>query len=94
MQSAADAGATAGALELTYGGDKVAIETQALDEAKRNGFKKTASTSFVVNHPPLSGAYAGDPTAVEVVLDVQREATFASALSFDKDVAKLSCCAG
>ena len=84
MQSSADAGATAGALELTYGGDKFAIASQALAEAKRNGFTNAAGTTFTVNHPPLNGAYAGDPTAVEVVMDVPRNATFASALSFNK----------
>ena len=84
LQSAADAGATAGALELTYGGSHSDIHDQALAEAERNGFSNQAGTSFTVNRPPVSGAYSGDPTAVEVVLDVPKKTTFASILDVKK----------
>ena len=83
-QSAADAGATAGALELTYGGSNSTISAQALAEAERNGFRTAGGATYVVNHPPLHGAYAGDTTAVEVMLDVPHDTTFASVLSFKK----------
>jgi Flp pilus assembly protein TadG len=77
-QSAADAGAVAGALELTYGGDKSDIHDQAVAEAVRNGFSNGAGTAIAVNNPPLAGAYKGDKTAVEVVLDTQHDTMFAA----------------
>lgn len=85
LQSAADAGAVAGALEMTYGGDKFDIHDQALAEAKRNGFSNTGGATIAVNRPPLHGAYTGDPTAVEVVLVVPRHPMFFSIFS-NKDV--------
>jgi hypothetical protein len=85
IQSAADAGATAGALELTYGGDSNDIHAQALAEAVRNGFKTGPGASVDVDNPPLTGAFAGDATAVEVVLGVRRSTMFA-ALVDDKEV--------
>ena len=84
IQSAADAGATAGALELTYGGDAADIHDQALAEAVRNGFKQGPGTTVQVNHPPLSGAFKGDSTAVEMVLSVRRNTMFAAIVGDDE----------
>lgn len=85
LQSAADAGATAAALELTYGGNSDDIHAQTVAEASRNGFKGGAGTTLQINNPPLGGAYAGDSTAIEVILGVRHSPMFAAIVD-DNDV--------
>jgi Flp pilus assembly protein TadG len=73
MQSAADAGAIAGADEITIGGSSSAITTAAKDASSHNGFADggtrpgTSNTITVaVHNPPTSGPYASNSNAVEV----------------------------
>lgn len=55
---------TLGTVFNYQGSDLVAIATQ---ELARDGVDVSRLTNLEVNSPPLSGAYAGDPTAVEVI---------------------------
>jgi hypothetical protein len=73
MQSAADAGAVAGADEIAIGGNSTAITAAAKDAASHNGFADggtragTSNTITVaVHNPPTSGPYAANSNAVEV----------------------------
>ncbi len=73
MQSAADAGAVAGASEIAIGGSSTAIAAAAKDAASHNGFADggtrpgTSNTITVaVHNPPTSGPYAANSGAVEV----------------------------
>jgi uncharacterized membrane protein len=73
MQSAADAGAVAGASEVAIGGSSTAIAAAAKDAASHNGFADggtrpgTSNTITVaVHNPPTSGPYAANSGAVEV----------------------------
>lgn len=68
LQTAADAAAMSGALERRSGGNAGAVRTVALREAGRNGYASENPYDTIVNSPPTSGAYAGDPQAVEVIL--------------------------
>jgi Flp pilus assembly protein TadG len=62
MQSAADAGALAGAVD-SIAGRTTAITTDAQYEAQRNGFTNNGGTVTVtVNTPPSSGPNIGLPT--------------------------------
>jgi len=73
MQSAADAGAVAGADELALGGTSSSITTVAKDAASHNGFTDgvtrpggSGTISVTVHNPPTSGTYAANSNAVEV----------------------------
>jgi Putative Tad-like Flp pilus-assembly len=73
MQSAADAGAVAGADEVAIGGSSSAITTAAKDASSHNGFADggtrpgTSNTITVaVHNPPTAGPYAANSNAVEV----------------------------
>jgi len=65
-QTAADAAAVAGAIQRARG-DSTNVLTSAARAATQNGFTNGASsTTASVHYPPTSGAYAGQPDAVEV----------------------------
>ncbi len=68
MQSAADAAAMAGAVALAASSPSgVSVEARAV--AGQNGFVSGVnSVTVAVNAPPLSGTWAGNPGAVEVVI--------------------------
>jgi len=73
MQSAADAGAVAGADEIAIGGSSSDITTAAKDASSHNGFADggtrpgTSNTITVaVHNPPTSGSFASNSNAVEV----------------------------
>ncbi len=73
MQSAADAGAVAGADEIAIGGTSTAITAAAKDAASHNGFADggtrpgaTNTITVAVHNPPTSGPYAANSNAVEV----------------------------
>ena len=68
LQTAADAAAISGAIERVRGHGGDALRASALHEAGRNGFVSGTGTSHVINNPPTTGSYAGDPQAVEVYL--------------------------
>jgi Flp pilus assembly protein TadG len=68
MQTAADAGAVAGAAEFAYGG-KTAATTAADAATALNGFTNGSNgISVAVNTPPSYGAYAEQPNYVEVIV--------------------------
>lgn len=67
LQTAADAAALSGAFERVRG-NPAGLQSAANYEAQRNGFATTSPNTIAVNNPPLSGARAGETTAVEVVL--------------------------
>ncbi len=63
--TAADLAAMAGAAARDQGGSASAV---ALDSAARNGFSNGGRIGVTVNNPPLSGTYAGNAAAVEVII--------------------------
>jgi hypothetical protein len=65
LQSAADAGALAGAWELKAGGTAAQAVTAAKEAIAKNSVIPDAIT---VNTPPDSGPYAGNDTAVQVLV--------------------------
>ena len=81
VQSAADAVALAGALEVARGTDDAIMRTMAKADSAENGYPETAGTEIDINNPPLSGPYAGDPDAVEAIIR-QTESGFLSRLIF------------
>lgn len=69
MQSAADAGAIAGAMDRISGKTTDEIVAAARYEAQRNGFADGVSTvSVTVNSPPTSGSNINTTGAVEVIV--------------------------
>lgn len=80
MQSAADAAAFSAAVATTSGG--TAYTTQGRAVAARYGYVDgTAGASVTVNRPPLSGAYAGQAGAVEVIVQQPQSRLFSSVLT-------------
>lgn len=80
MQTAVDAAAYAGALDLARQGlaatpDVSSILAAANDAAGRNG----TTVSVTINHPPASGPHAGDLQSVEVVVSEPAPMFFAGA---------------
>ncbi|MGH7913076.1 MAG: pilus assembly protein TadG-related protein, partial [Candidatus Binataceae bacterium] len=73
MQSAADAGAVAGADEVAIGGGGSDITAAAKDAASHNGFADGATrpgasstVTVAVHNPPTSGPFAANSSAVQV----------------------------
>ena len=67
VQNAADMAAYAGAVELRAGNSFDRMESAAAGAAEETGYAADIGT-IVLNTPPSSGAYAGDPEAVEVTI--------------------------
>jgi hypothetical protein len=68
-QTAADSAALAGATELSYSTSLSSITSSAQTDAASNGFTNGSSgTTVTVNNPPQAGAYAGNTSAVEVIV--------------------------
>ncbi|MGI9101634.1 MAG: pilus assembly protein TadG-related protein [Terriglobales bacterium] len=68
MQTAADSGAIAGAQEILRN-QPSQIQPAALHDTDKNGYPNgTNNISVTVNNPPASGYYAGDNSAVEVIV--------------------------
>jgi len=89
MQSAADAGAVAGADEIAIGGGSSAITAAAKDAASHNGFTDggtrpgTSHTITVaVHNPPTSGPYAANSNAVEVDVSQSQPTYFMKVLGW------------
>jgi Flp pilus assembly protein TadG len=68
LQTAADAAAHAGAMDMRTGSAKPAVITTATDTAVANGFDLATGT-IAVNTPPLTGS--GGSQAVEVILHTE-----------------------
>ncbi len=81
MQTAADAGAIAGDQEVLRN-DTSQIQPAALHDATKNGYTDGSNnTTVTVNHPPTSGYYSGDSSAVEVIIQQSNQPlTFLSVL--------------
>lgn len=68
MQTAADAGAVAGALEI-YRGSTSLVVSAAREATAANGFTHgTSSVTVTVNQPPANGDFAGNSRYVEVIV--------------------------
>jgi hypothetical protein len=70
-QTAADAGAWAGAAILYAGGSAAQARTAATTDATRNGYTGGGFISVTTASPPASGTYAGDPGYIEVTITEQ-----------------------
>ena len=67
-QQVADAAALGGARLLGAGQSSSLAQGAAARDAAKNGFVADSTSTIVVNSPPTSGAYAGDKSAVEVIV--------------------------
>jgi len=70
-QTAADAGAWAGASVLYAGGSAALARTAATDDATRNGYTAGTDITVTTASPPTSGTYAADPGYIEVTITEQ-----------------------
>jgi len=70
-QTAADAGAWAGAAVLYAGGSAALARTAATDDATRNGYTAGTYITVTMASPPTSGTYAADPGYIEVTITEQ-----------------------
>lgn len=69
VQEAADAAAYAGAVVLFQGGTPPQAQAAAVDDATRNGYTDGVNgVSVTARHIPQTGAYAGSPLHVEVII--------------------------
>lgn len=71
IQTAADAGAWAGATVLYAGGSAAQARTAASDDATRNGYTNGGFVTVTTASPPTSGTYANDPGYIEVTITEQ-----------------------
>ena len=71
IQTAADAGAWAGATVLYAGGSAAQARTAATDDATRNGYTDGGFITVTTASPPTSGTYANDPGYIEVTITEQ-----------------------
>lgn len=81
LQHAADVSAHAGAVRLRKGDSASAVETAALRVASGSGFDKSIGRLPISSVPPKSGAFTGDPSAVEVILRETRPRLFSAVFS-------------
>jgi hypothetical protein len=89
MQTAADAGALAGANEILRG-NTLGINSSAQGGTKTNGFTDGVNgVTVTVNNPPASGYYVGQPSYVEVMIKQNSPTYFMKILGY-QSVAILS----
>ena len=70
-QTAADAGAWAGASILYAGGSAAQAQTAATTDATRNGYTNGGFITLTTASPPTSGTYLNDPGYIEVTITEQ-----------------------
>lgn len=75
LQTAADAGALAGAWELKAGGGTGTVTTAAGEAVGKN---PVTTNSITIATPPSSGSYAGNTSAVQVTLTQQQAPLFSA----------------
>jgi len=93
MQTAADAGAYGGALELLRGNTNPTAA--AKNDSAINGFTDgSGNVSVTVNAPPLSGSKTGDINFVEVIVSHPQPTWFMRALNFNSITVKARAVAG
>ena len=82
MQAAADAAAVGGVQENKSNG-AANVVSMARGDAALNGFTNgTNSVTVTVNHPPASGSYTSDSSAVEVIVSQSVAPFFMQLLNF------------
>jgi len=80
MQTAADAAAVAAAVALREGVD---VTTAGRSAATHNSFTNgSSSVTVTINNPPLSGAYAGNSSYVEAIVEQPQTTYFLRALGY------------
>jgi Flp pilus assembly protein TadG len=84
-QSAADAAALTGALEVARGSDATTVEAMAKADAERNGYAAASGATVTINNPPTSGPSAGVSGAVEAIVE-QPVPNFLSSVLFSQQV--------
>ncbi|MBI1897394.1 MAG: hypothetical protein HYS04_12845 [Acidobacteria bacterium] len=95
MQTAADAGAFAGALEKMRASSSTAIVAAAKQDTSRNGFTDTvAGVSVSVNNPPTSGAKAGNSDFIEVIVTHDQPTWFMRMLNWNAATVRARAVAG
>jgi Flp pilus assembly protein TadG len=89
MQSAADAGAVAGADEIAIGGTSSNITAAAKDAASHNGFADggtrpgaSDTITVAVHNPPTSGPFAANSNAVQVDVSENQPTYFMKVLGW------------
>jgi Putative Flp pilus-assembly TadE/G-like len=93
MQTAADAGAYGGALELLRG--NTGVTAAAKSDTALNGFTDgTGSVTVTVNSPPLSGSKSGNTSFVEVIVSHPQPTWFMRALNFNSVTVQARAVAG
>ena len=93
MQTAADAGAFAGALELLRGNTD--ITTAAQSDSALNGFTDgSGGVTVTVNNPPSSGSESGNSNFVEVVVSHAQDTWFMRIVNFNAITVKARAVAG
>ena len=93
MQTAADAGAYSGALELLRGNTDAT--TAAKNDTALNGFTDGSDdVTVTVNSPPVSGSKTGDASFVEVIVSHPQPTWFMRALNFNSITVKARAVAG
>lgn len=80
-QTAADAAALSGAIELARGAARTVVEGSALEDARRNGYGGTGNTTVTVRMHP-AGTFGASP-AVEVLVSRREPMLFASLFRTD-----------
>jgi len=79
LQTQADAAALSGAFERRKGHpDYADVSAAALLEAGRNGFVAAAPNTITISNPPTNGPYAGDDSAVQVIVSAPQSLLFSS----------------
>jgi len=86
VQSAADAAALAGALEVSRGSDWATVVSKAEYDSGLNQHSTTAGATITINNPPDSGPYTGDNNAVEAVVQQTVPAFLSRVISDDSIV--------
>ncbi|MCW5749858.1 MAG: hypothetical protein KIT81_01825 [Alphaproteobacteria bacterium] len=76
-QTAADAGAFAGALER-WRGNSAGVQTAVTQAVTKNGYVNGSDAVVTIHHPPSQGAYAGSGSAVEVIVQRSHQPLFAA----------------
>ena len=93
MQTAADAGAYGGALELLRGNTDTTAA--AKNDTALNGFTDGSdNVTVTVNSPPLSGSETGNANFVEVIISHPQDTWFMRALNFNSITVKARAVAG
>ncbi len=82
MQTAADAGAMAGAHWL-YRGEVGSLNNEVLYDTGRNGFDGSHGETRTINRPPTSGDFAGKDSFVEVIISQQLPTYFMPVLGIN-----------